>query len=221
VASVISDRSAIKGVTVAESSIDPERLLSYLGPGAEQRLRHYFLGDDVFTGRWFERFAGGGERPEARHRFTAEDLVAVTFLSVSVPPKAAWSLLEDCAGDFNELLRRIPADQDLWEVSRGTIEGDSAADLLWHELDRLPGVGWVTAGKLLARKRPRLIPIYDDVVQGAFGLKKGTWWKSMHDVLTGNPEVIDAAQRLRTDAGIEDISILRVIDVSVWMTGRT
>jgi hypothetical protein len=206
---------------VARSSIDPDRLLDHLGEGAEQRLKDYFLGDEVFTGRWFERLGGGGDRPKMRDRFTAEDLVAVTFLSVEVAPEAAWALLAGRPEDFNGLLKEIPSAQDLWSVPDAEIEKGSAADRLWHALDDLDGVGWVTAGKLMARKRPRLIPIYDDVVQRAFDLEKGTWWTSLRDVLAATPEIIDAATQLRTDSGIgDDVSVLRVIDVAVWTKDR-
>jgi hypothetical protein len=209
------------GGTVAASSIDPHLLLSYLGADAEQRLKDYFLGSEVFTGRWFERLAGGGDRSDARDRFSAEDLVAVTFLSVDVPPVAAWSMLEGRPEDLNKLLRAIPSDQDLWNVPPDVIDEDSAANRLWHELDDLEGVGWVTAGKLMARKRPRLIPIYDDVVRNAFDLEKGIWWKAMRDVLADNPDIVLAATQLRSDSGIGDeISILRVIDVAIWTKDR-
>ena len=44
---------------------------------------------------------------------------------------------------------------------RRSVEHRNATTLSEH------GIGFVTAGKLMARKRPRLIPVYDDVVKCA------------------------------------------------------
>jgi hypothetical protein len=57
----------------------------YLQDGALGRLRQYFIGPLFYTGRRFERFAGGGENDE----FTADDLVAVSMLGLTVQPEAA------------------------------------------------------------------------------------------------------------------------------------
>ena len=46
-------------------------------------------------------------------RFTADDLVAVTFLSVQVPPKAARVILDSEAEALNALLAAVGPDRDL------------------------------------------------------------------------------------------------------------
>jgi hypothetical protein len=85
-------------------------------------------------------------------------------------------------------------------------------------LESQDGAGWVTAGKLLARKRPSLIPVYDNVVRCAFDHPKEIWtalrdalrkddgsfWKVLEDLIKG--------------AGIpEEITPLRALDVALWM----
>ncbi|MFF4147785.1 DUF6308 family protein [Streptomyces sp. NPDC001698] len=57
-------------------------------------LRRYFgigmpPGGVPFTGSRLEHLAGGGDRPEVADRFTAEDLIAVQTLSVTVPASVA------------------------------------------------------------------------------------------------------------------------------------
>jgi hypothetical protein len=52
---------------------------------------------------------------------------------------------------------------------------DGPADRAWRLLEAPDDMGWVTAGKLLARKRPQLIPVYDRVVRCAFGAPKPMW----------------------------------------------
>ena len=85
------------------------------------------------------------------------------FLDVPIPPRAVRRLLADEAliATMDRLLKKVPTDADLWEVERGVLE---AADQAWAELVKLRDVGPVRAGKLLARKRPRVVPIWDDVV---------------------------------------------------------
>jgi hypothetical protein len=125
-------------------------------------LRRYFGGKpgDLFTGRWFDHFAAMGDP----NRFEASDIVAVESLSVEVPSEAAASLLINDSERFNALLRAIPREVDLWTVGRLDVSVGSAADDMHAALKRLPKVGGVTAGKLMAAKRPRLIPIFDDRV---------------------------------------------------------
>lgn len=56
-----------------------------------------------------------------------------------------------------------------------------AADRAWHLLEDQDDMGWVTAGKLLARKRPRLVPVYDRVVRCAFGTRGLSFWLWLND----------------------------------------
>ena len=81
---------------------------------------------------------------------------------------------------LSELLRAIPHDQPLWEATGQTL---SAAHDLFVELDALPAAGAVNAGKLMARKRPRLVPVIDKHVIAGFrhprartGLPCATRW---------------------------------------------
>ncbi|MDK1348939.1 DUF6308 family protein [Streptomyces sp. 378] len=161
----------------------PDRVLSPLGQrlrvllSAERvvgDLRGYFgidlpPGTRAFTGSRFEHLAGGGDRPEVADRITAEDLVAVQTLSVTVPAPVALDLLEGHLGaHLSDLLRVVPADLDMAQADTVHLKPGSPAYRAWELLFGQHGVGWVTAGKLLARKRPRLLPVYDDVVRCAW-----------------------------------------------------
>jgi Family of unknown function (DUF6308) len=104
------------------------------------------------------------------NRFTTSDILALELLSVQLPPRVALDLLE---GDLGEeavvLLGKIPTSVPLrHEGATNLIEDGGPADGVWCLLEGQYGVGWVTAGKLLARKRPSLIPVYDDVVRCAY-----------------------------------------------------
>lgn len=179
----------------------------------DRNLRRYFDGKegDRFTGRWFEDFAAFA----APDRFEAADLVAVETLSVSVPPEAAAALLITESERFNSLLRRIPRGQDLWEVDRIAVDLGGPAEELHSALRTLPGVDWVTAGKLMAAKRPRLIPILDTKVRDLLKPPPGLFWVSLHD------ELVDESRRSAIaevcSAAPPTVSLLRRMDVAFWM----
>ena len=123
----------------------------------------------LYAGSRFDTLDGGGSRPDTRDRITAADLLAVQCLSVAVPAPVSLNLLEGHLGiQVSGLLRHVPASIELGEPgSRDHVLPGSPADQAWHLLTEQDGVGWVTAWKLMARKRPRLIPVWDHVVRCA------------------------------------------------------
>lgn len=51
------------------------------------------------------------------HRFAAGDVLAVTLLDVAVEPRALQELLDTRSAEFDELLRDMPTDLDLWATT--------------------------------------------------------------------------------------------------------
>ena len=100
-----------------KNSIKPQQIREYLDAEAERNLRRYFGNDpdDFFIGGSFERFAGGGDRPEVANRFTAEDIVAVSMLGVQVSGETAREILEVRNEEFSELLSLLAVDLDMWQ----------------------------------------------------------------------------------------------------------
>ncbi|OKJ79429.1 hypothetical protein AMK32_31685 [Streptomyces sp. CB01883] len=225
----------MKGVRVifpGGASLPPlgRRLRDLLGAErAVGDLRRYF-GIDLppgggvpFAGSRFERLAGGGDRPEVADRFMAEDLVAVQTLSVTVPAPVALDILEGRLGaQLSGLLQAIPRDIDMVDADAGVLAEGSPADQAWHLLCDHYGVDWVIAGKLLARKRPRLLPVYDRVVRCALGRPRPSFWLALHAALRADGRALHRQLlELRQVAGVpETVSALRVCDVAVWMGHR-
>lgn len=193
---------------------------------ASKDVAAYFAerGDDgdLYTGRHFERISGGGDRPDRAHCITADDLVAVQTLSVSVPPETSVQLLEGPLGlTVSRYLRDIPTTVRLLDGEGGQhLADDSPADQCWRLLvsDAAPGVGPTTAGKLLARKRPHLLPVYDDVVRCALG-HPSRFWMQLHRALLDGVDLVDVLTDLGRYAP-RHVSALRVLDVVVWMAHR-
>ncbi len=191
---------------------------------AVTKLRTYFgleAGTVAYTGAFFERIGGGGDRGEVRDVITAEDLVAVSMLSVEVPASAALRILGPDGRKISDLLREIPTALDLVEVDPELINDSWPGWQLWELLHGMYGVGPVTAGKLAARKRPRLLPVYDSVVEERVGAPNGFWRALNCDLRTEDNALHQKLLDIRDHAGIgDDISALRVFDIVTWMPGR-
>lgn len=140
-------------------------------------------------------------------------------LSVTVPASVALDILEGPLGvRLSGLLHDIPRDINMVDADAVVVADGSPADQAWHLLRDQPDVGWVTAGKLLARKRPRLLPVYDRVVRCAVG-RPTSFWLALHTALQEDGAALHRQLlELRQVAGVpETVSALRVCDVVVWM----
>jgi hypothetical protein len=186
-------------------------------------LRRYFDQRSAarYTGRWFERFAGGGDRPDVANTVTEADVLALNFLSITSLADVAIDTTMTYAYQIRGLLEQIPVDLPMHSMGWSAYEPGSPAFRLWELFRRCGGNHRpVTASKLLARKRPRLIPVYDSRVKAVLKAPQSEWrclWSWFHT----DPTRTSALAALREEAGgIEDISLLRCLDVVLWMRAR-
>ncbi|MEV6873972.1 DUF6308 family protein [Amycolatopsis sp. NPDC051128] len=194
---------------------------------AVDALKHYFNEDTArsrYTGRWFERFARGGDRPDIADTVTEADVLALTFLSISDLANVAVDTTITYAAGIAELLEQIPTSLAMHEAPWTTYAPGSPASRLWWLFKRCGGKDrWVTANKLLARKRPHLLPVYDSQVKAILDAPNSVW-ACLWTWFQGDSRRAEAVAELRDEAGgIQDISLLRCLDVILWMqaTGRT
>ncbi|KQV93461.1 hypothetical protein ASD08_15545 [Streptomyces sp. Root369] len=76
--------------------------------------------------------------------------------------------------------------------------------------------------KLLARKRPRLLPVYDQVVRCVLGRPKSLWLDLHAALRVDNWALHHELMALRQAADLpETVSALWVCDVVLWMHRRT
>ena len=168
-----------------------------------------------FRGRLFEQLAD----PDP-FALTANDFVAVSALSVDIPPKAAALLLGELRPSITHHLRRIPAAAAITDGADLLAE-DSDAWALYDLLRSVDGLGPTRVSKLLAAKRPALVPIRDSVVHVALGSPK-EWWSPWVGFMTG-PDATARLKQIRkvaVAARAQHLSLLRVLDVVIWMAHR-
>ena len=184
----------------------------------------------VRTGARFDSWAGGGDAPEVVNIITADDMLAASFLSVPFEPAAVIGLLAERQLDITALLTQIPADLDLADVTyddfKALLGEESPAWKLWDILRGKETGGWgigpTRASKLMARKRPRLIPIWDSVVGAEINLESSlTQWSEWHEVLTQDGGALTRRlDNMQDQAELPyPVSQLRVMDVVLWMSG--
>lgn len=179
-----------------------------------------------YSGAYFERLGGGGDRPEIAFRFMSEDLLAVSMLSVRIDGYHALHVLEYEAGKLNGLLAEIPPGVELADAqAERLIAEDGPAQALWQAIcDVWPRpedkhIGPVAAGKLLARKRPHLIPVYDSRVKMVLSRPRvdDLWWRDLRDQLISDHDLVRELESVRARAGGGHLSLLRTFDIMCWM----
>jgi hypothetical protein len=184
----------------------------------------------AYTGSYFNSWAGGRDSGENRDTITADDLIAVSFLSVKIPGEAAIGILDTHREKISGLLEKIPADRDLADVSPAEFPEmygeNSPAVKLWRVIRGSDtgrwGIGPTKASKIMARKRPRLIPIYDSVVAPLMGLKDSeNQWAAWHNAFLEDPGLAERLRRIKAISGVKDpIPDIRVMDIVLWMHGK-
>jgi len=179
-----------------------------------------------YSGAYFEQLGGGGDREDIADQFTAEDLLAVTMLSVRIEGYHALEILRYRTDELNGLLAQIPRNVDLQDPEAGVhIAKGGPAWRLWAaicDIEPRPErnrIGPVAAGKLLARKRPNLLPVYDSRIKMVLNRPHtdNQWWYDLHDQLIKDPGFVQELESVRKKAGAGHMSLLRVFDVMCWM----
>jgi hypothetical protein len=192
---------------------------AFLDEHAAPLVSRYFSDEPpLWSGRRFDRLGKlGGSVDPSPDEFAAADLVAVSMLSVEIPAEASIEILESSHEELSELLTQIPASTPIWKASDTDLAEGSPAWRLFDRLDAIGGMGWVSANKLLARKRPHLLPVYDNVVKTALQPHGTHFWLPLRDAFFES-DLATKLDHVRSKASIgSDISLLRVLDVAIWM----
>lgn len=176
---------------------------------AQQDLLDYYA---TYTGRFFEYFSDQG----APDRFDANDLAACASLSAPVDGRslnALWSRIDALNTKLAACPDRTVTLADIDPSSDGYV----ALSKLYDTIRDLPDMGKVRTSKLLASKRPALVPIRDSYVEKILGAdKQEQWWGPWRELVLHPdiPSLVDQA----TPAGSRAASatLLRRLDVILW-----
>lgn len=163
--------------------------------------------------------------PVTENTLELSDWLAVTLLDVDTPARAFRGIQHDeerrreIEGGLT-YLEDVPlvdaADETLDradEIYRLIRYDDPAAKTTW-------GMGPARTSKLLARKRPELVPIVDRRIKRWFGRPRYVW-APMRAALRSRTETgeryFDALDRhLRRDPLTRSLTVLRAMDVAAW-----
>ena len=190
-------------------------------------LNRYFQPDllpgsaPTYSGSRFEGLAGGGDRPAAADRITSDDIIAVSLLAVDVPGDVSLKLLEGPLGkDVARWLALVPRDLAIHEAgAREALGRHGAAWMAWDLLDEPHDMGPTKVSKLLARKRPGLVPVWDDVVRCVVGQPAHPWAQMCEWFADGR--LHDRLIAVGQEAGVPaHVTPLRMLDVVLWMRHR-
>ncbi len=188
-------------------------------------LSTYFRGQPrQFSGSLFDSFGGGGDRTEVENQITSEDVLALAAVNAAMPAAITNRLLsEPLSGRLTVYLRQLATDIDLWDAEDEVLTVAAEAFEQIRSIQPIVagyGEGWAAANKLLARKRPRLIPMYDAKVGRVANLAGGaSWWLSLRHAMHVDGEDNEVRYRVcaaMLEADIGYVSVLRGLDVILW-----
>jgi hypothetical protein len=210
---------------------DLRRFLESAGSGklSPVEILKNYLDPTKFTGALFDRYGMDRSDPNT---INDTDLLAVTLLSIDISLRTTRGIrtttvlkLERNRQRIADLLDALGPDRPLHTLDSAQFErrlGDQHAagsELYWFLRGDDIGLPRVATYKLLSRKRPQLLPIRDTVLETA--LHRGDdWWRAWWEELTCRTELVERLEHIRREAGAEDLSLLRIADILVWVRQR-
>lgn len=192
-----------------------DRIAVLLGSHSHELVATYFDPRSRFAGSSFDALA-----PVEPDSFTPSDLLATGLLDVPFGPRAVRALLEDEREALEKQLACIPHDVDLWDA---TAEQLAPAYDLWRALKRSlqgMGVGPTRRSKLMARKRPRLVPVVDSTIRAALGIgpHDDSWLVLRQALRDDDGALVRRIEELRpAHLSHREVSTLRILDAALWM----
>ena len=179
---------------------------------------------------------GNAATGAAVNAVTDTDLVALSLLGIRVTGYQALSITGPLAGKIGNLLGKIPPQARIEDNAAGAfLARRGPAWKLWELLrdvtdrTRNKRLGPVAAGKLLARKRPDLIPISDSHTSRAFSRPGPAldvrWWDDVRSAALDPRRAANGMTLwnyladLCAAGEVTHLPILRVLDILGWMHG--
>ncbi len=170
-------------------------------------------------------------------QITATDIVAVSMLARPVPAAtAAWLLSDEGQWLTAEILAEIPITATLQDCNPNSIlkiadlfhlirrpssqvptgtNGQEAKASKRRRSSKHNSIGQANTTRLLAAKRPGLVPIDDRSIRKALGYSKDeTWWLRWKSVL--NQDTRETIRSIRSEAATQDSAAINLSDLRVF-----
>jgi hypothetical protein len=193
------------------------------------KAKEYLSGKGNWGYPAYDGFDAGGDSDH----LSDGDLLAPILLNVGIRIPT-YSLAEKRA-ELERRLARVPHDKALKDADSEDIE--SLAELFAIIDEGLPGVRGTVLAKIMHRKRPLFIPLYDSCIWQCYvGVKdalvprrergKRRTWKEFVPLLAGemikdlNREDAWLANVAASAAGPVPVTPLRALDIVAWRAGR-
>ena len=185
---------------------------------------------DFYSWPYYDGLSTGSQQNELNDG----DLLASVLLNVN-PKIHGFATLQALRPQLEAGLSEIPSDRDLADASDAEIE---LVAQLFAPLGRtgLLGVKGTVLAKVLHRKRPRLIPLYDTFVSDAYNGSRiepnptRSWSEYVAELMTEMRkdlrEPADTWQAIRDrcaylpGVGSMQLTSLRILDILVWSLGK-
>jgi len=183
-----------------------------------EHLRRYFT---TYSGRYFEQFLKRAET----NQFTPWDILAIEALAVSLPSGTVHWLLEPDQVRDDLLIKTQKAGlprSTLWSCEIAQLRSGGSLSDLYELLREHEGMGVVTTSKLLAAKFPSVVPIRDSRVEDLIEMTDSLeWWEPIRRLFDGAGAGLEEhLAGLPLPAGSSEITVLRRLDVILWMESR-
>lgn len=200
-------------------------------PKSPERVLQYFDPQTNYAGATF-----AGLEPKDTSAITATDLLAVTTLAVDIPVLAVRRFLEDdnLKSSIGTALNALPQ-----HALEETTESDFSAMADFYDLvkaslakaESLSSNPWVTSSKVVARKRPDLFPVRDNVVCKYLGIDRlgdrAKDWVVFRELMRDEAvrSELDGVVVKVNELNVENRSVLdkeplRLLDVVLWTAAR-
>lgn len=161
------------------------------------------------SGRYFDEIARQGNP----YRLDGSEVAAATCLSLRFDHERVARLFSIADLIENELAH-IPTDLHLWDAPDEFLDVGSPLANAYALIDGLEGFGTAYTSKILAAKRPHLVPIRDHDVSRLMGDPR-RWWRPWRAVMSQS-DLRLILERIRADLHLPHVSLLRVADAVLW-----
>ena len=167
-----------------------------------------------------------------------QDLFAPALLNAPIRRLRTYYELKEALPDLNDRLRAVPDNISLAEATTEEINKAARAFGIFDVRPDIFGVRLTTLAKILHRKRPQLLPLWDERIERCYHTDHGApvpyepgrsweefavgWLHAVKADLTRTPEVQRAWAALTRLTPIDGPAItpLRALDIVGWRLGR-